>query len=104
MNNITIKKLSAMPYAQAHVEIMPDGEINLFSYETLVISVDADGWVYCSGLYSMTTRKHISAFAKEYCQPLDFHYIKKVYNDDMVINMHTGEIIPWLEYVNGGEG
>ena len=103
MNNVTIKKLSAMPYAQAHVEITADGEINLFSYETLVVSVDRDGWVYCSGLYSMTTRKHISAFAKEYCQPLDFHTIKKVYNDDMVINMHTGEVIDFDTYVNGNE-
>ena len=99
----TIKKLSAMPYAQAHVEITPDGDIHLFSYETLVVSIDADGWVYCSGLYSMTTRKHISAFAKEYCQPLDFHTIKKVYNDDMVINMHTGEVIDFAEYVGGDE-
>lgn len=99
----TIKKLSAMPYAQAHIEITPNGEINLFSYETLVVSIDSDGWVYCSGLYSMTTRKHISAFAKEYCKPLDFHTIKKVYNDNMVINMHTGEVIDLAEYVGGEE-
>ena len=99
----TIKKLSAMPYAQAHVEITPDGEINLFSYETLVVSIDHDGWVQVSGLYSMTTRKHISAFAKEYCQSLDFHTLKKVYNDDMVINMHTGEVIDFAEYVGGDE-
>lgn len=103
MKNITIKKLTAMPYAQAHVEIMPNGEINLFSYETLVISIDPNGWVSCSGLYSMTTRKHISAFVKEYAKPLDYQTIKKVYSDDMVINMHTGEVMPWEEYVNGGE-
>ena len=64
----TIKKLNAMPYAQAHIEIIDDTAY-LFSYTTLVASVrvDDDGkWIRCYGLYSMTTRKHISAFAKEY--------------------------------------
>lgn len=97
----TIKKLSAMPYAQAHVEITPNGEINLFSYETLVVSIDADGWVYCSGLYSMTTRKHISAFAKEYLSPLDYYDLKKAYEGRYVINYQTGEIIFWDEYEKG---
>lgn len=99
----TIKKLSAMPYAQAHVEFTAIGEINLFSYNTLVVSIDVNGWVQVFGLYSMTTRKHISAFAKEYAQPLDFHTLKKVYNDKMVINMHTGEVITLEEYEKGGD-
>lgn len=89
---MTIKKLTAMPYAQAHIEITDEGEILLFSYVTLVAAIDADGWFECYGLYSATTRKHISAFAKEYT-PFDYATAKMMYNDNMKINIHTGEVV-----------
>ena len=77
---MTIKKLSAMPYAQAHIEISESGDICLFSYVTLVAWIDKDGWCGCTGTYSQTTRKHISAFAKEYAAPLDYYSFKKAYS------------------------
>lgn len=60
-----IKKLSAMPYAQAHVEIDPEGTIYLFSYNTCVAAIIGE-WLEVYGLYSATTRRHIGAFMKEY--------------------------------------
>ena len=63
---MTIKKLTAMPYAQAHIEIDNDYNISLFSYVTLVATITKEGWLTVYGLYSMTARKHISAFMKEY--------------------------------------
>lgn len=93
MKTITIKKLSTMPYAQAHVEIMPDGSKTLFSYVTRVVSVDAEGFVTVYGLHSPTTRKHISAFAKEYLAPLDYYSLKEACNGDYKINYLTGEIV-----------
>ena len=63
---MTIKKLTAMPYAQAHIEIDNDRNTHLFSYVTLVATITNDGWLTVYGLHSMTTRKHISAFMKEY--------------------------------------
>lgn len=98
----TIKKLSSMPYAQAHVEISPNGTIALFSYTTMVCQVDTDGFVLVTGLYSMTTRKHISAFAKEYLSPLNYYDLKRAYQERYVINYQTGEIIFWDEYEKGG--
>lgn len=89
---LTIKKLSAMPYTQAHIEIANDGSICLFSYTTLVASIDADGWCCCYGLYSQTTRKHISAFAKEYANPLTYFDFKRAYQEGYIINRHTGEV------------
>ena len=68
---MTIKKLSRMPYAQAHVEIH-DGTISLFSYVTLVADIDKDGWLTVYGLYSQTTR---------------------IYNDGYKFNIHTGEVV-----------
>lgn len=89
---MTIKKLSAMPYAQAHIEIDDGGNIHLFSYVTLVATVTNEGWLTVNGLYSMTTRKHISAFMKEYCGVLDYQSAKSAYEGGYRINTHTGEI------------
>ncbi len=93
MTKITIKKLTAMPYAQAHIEIHEDGSISLFSYVTLVAHITAEGWLTVYGLYSATTRKHISAFMREYAHPCDYYTAKAIYNDDKMINIHTGEVM-----------
>lgn len=90
---MTIKKLSAMPYAQAHIEIDNDNNVHLFSYYTLVATITPDGWLTVNGLYSMTTRKHISAFMKEYGGGvLDYQSAKSAYEGGYRINTHTGEI------------
>lgn len=88
-----IKKLKSMPYAQAHIEIV-DNVYHLFSYKTLVATVryeDGEKWIRCYGLYSMTTRKHISAFAKEH--DLTFDNFKSISREPYEMNMNTGEII-----------
>lgn len=87
----TTTKLSAMPYAQAAVIHHPNGSITLRSYLTDVAHITADGWLSIHGLYSMTTRKHIGAFVKEYAN-LDFQTAKKLYVDGYQYNIHTGEV------------
>lgn len=89
---MTIKKLSAMPYAQAHIEIDDNGNVALFSYVTLVATITADGWLTVNGLYSMTTRKHISVFMREYGENLDYDAAKRAYEGNYRINIYTGEI------------
>ena len=61
-----IKKLKFMPYAQAQVIQFDDGSVSLISYTTSVAHISANGFLTVYGLYSMTTRRHISAFIKEY--------------------------------------
>jgi hypothetical protein len=39
----------------------------------------------------MTTRKHLGAFAKEYCH-LNYQCLKQLYEDNMRFNLATGEI------------
>jgi hypothetical protein len=88
-----IKKLKTMPYAQAHIEIHDD-TYYLFSYVTLVATVryeDGEKWIKCYGLYSSTTRKHISAFAKEH--DLQFTDFKEIAGCPFEMNMMTGEIL-----------
>lgn len=92
-----IKKLARMPYAQAHVEIDEAGNKYLFSYTTLVVTIDSDGWLTCTGLYSRTTRKHISAFMREYVtwpngEPGDYYTAKHAYEGNYRYNVNTGEV------------
>ena len=93
MTVIKTTKLQAMPTAQAKVYHYDNGDIVLCSYATLVCMIDSDGWLSCNGLYSMTTRKHISAFMKEYAAPLNYYTAKMMYETDCQINIHTGEIV-----------
>lgn len=92
-------KLPSMPYASAHVTYHDNGDIDLVSYYTRVITVDRDGWMECTGTYSATTRKHIGAFIRDIVNPLSGHDLsyytaKALYNDGMKMNVHTGEVIP----------
>ena len=84
-------KLKSRPYAQCEVIYTEDG-ILLKSYQTIVLSLSCDGWLEVYGLYSMTTRKHISAFMREYT---DFNYYtaKECYEKNYKLNLETGEIV-----------
>lgn len=89
----TTTKLSAMPHAQAIVIKMDNGNIILRSYCTDVALIQADGWLSINGLYSMTTRKHIGAFVKEYAN-ISYQLAKKLFEDKLVYNIYTGEVAP----------
>jgi hypothetical protein len=86
----TTKKLNEMPYAQAQVIIRPN-LVELQSYETIVAFIE-DGWLYVRGLYSMTTRKHLKAFCKEFCGFDTFSTIKTLALEHMRMNVYTGEV------------
>ena len=81
-------KFTDHKYAQAHKEEM-FGNTYLYSYSTKVAEV-RDGWLRIFGLYSMTTRKHISWFMREL--GLDYKLAKQLYEDYMTMNIYTGEV------------
>ena len=88
------KKLKYIPYGQAKVRDYRDiGEdmIVLQSYSADVIIVH-NGWFECTGLYSMTTRKHISAFMREYFPQWGFQLAKEWAGSGKKICLETGEI------------
>lgn len=89
----TVKKLSAMPYAQAHIKILDDGSVHLFSYVTRVAIYRPDKWLMVTGLSSMTTRRHISAFLKEYVPSVDFQMAKYLVQEHLAYNTETGEVV-----------
>ena len=87
------KKLSAMPYAQAKVNLLSGFYHNeLISYETTVAAVRG-GWLYIYGLYSATTRKHIGAYVREYAN-ISYQTAKDLYQKKMKYNIYTGEVAP----------
>ena len=96
-----MKKLAKMPYAQAHIEDTAYGTA-LISYTTKVAEIKNDA-VYVYGLYSMTTRKHISAYLAEYglpytiakeCVKLNAHYC---ISHQCFCHNETGEILKELQ-------
>ena len=80
------------PYAQCSVRVLTDGSVVFTSYNTDVIYIDKDGWLYVSGLYSATTRKQIGYFLKEYVPALTYQDIKTLYCNKNILNIYTGEI------------
>lgn len=89
-----IKKLKFMPYAQAQIIVFDDGSVSLISYATSVAHISKNGFLTVNGLYSMTTRRHIGAFIKEYSNgTLDYSFAKKAYEGNYSINIFTGEVL-----------
>ena len=90
-----VRRLRKMPYAQACVKDYSDiGQdmLVLQSYQTDVLIV-GEGRMSCTGLYSMTTRKHISAFLWEYFPYITFQMVKQIAGTDKEIDLFSGEIV-----------
>lgn len=85
-------KLKNHPYAQCSVRELIDGSVVFTSYNTDVIYIDKDGWLYVSGLYSATTRKQIGYFLNEYVPALTYQDIKSLYYNKQLLNIYTAEI------------
>jgi len=87
------KPLPSMPYAQAGIRFETDGSVSLISYFTRVAYIAGDV-LHVNGLYSMTTRKHISAFIRAYAPSICFADVRDAVRDNVAINIRTGERIP----------
>lgn len=86
-----MRALNNMPYAQAKVFIRDNGDQILVSYKTTVAGIE-DGYLWCNGTYSATTRRHLGAYAKEL--GLTYQVMKWLYEHDSKLNLATGEVIP----------
>ena len=77
-------------YAQAHVNFFDDNTVELWSYTTRIISITPEGWLHCTGTYSMTTIKHIGWFMRE--RGFTYQLAKQMYLDNKEFNIYTGEV------------
>lgn len=92
---LSARPLSRMPYAQASVAEYPS-KIALISYKTLVAEIrrDANGaWLRVYGLYSATTRRHISAFMREFGMGNDYRVARMCAEMGHWYNLETGEVV-----------
>ena len=99
------RRLSAMPSAQAgiidHVDTYDNahhyrGRIpghTLISYDTIAATLTADGILTVSCLCSVSTRKHVSAFLREFCPSICYQDAKAALNGNYSINIYTGDHI-----------
>ena len=88
------RALHEMPTAQCGVMFPENGGVLFMSYTTSVIYIDDNGWLTCTGTYSPTTRKQMGRFLKEYAPMISYQMAKKAYEDEMTINIYTGEVKP----------
>ena len=98
-NPIFVRALSNMPYAQASV-LEQEGKLELISYATKVAEIrwGANGaWLRVYGLYSATTRRHISAFMREYGMGNGYEVARKCAEMGHWYNLETGEVVEDLE-------
>ena len=95
----TTSTLKFMPHAQATVRRYENGDIYMISYRTVVIRLSADGWLTCTGTYSRTTIRHISAFMKEFVslpngERGSYYMAKVVFLGAEATEIYTGEVRP----------
>lgn len=76
-------------YASTYVRIFDDDTVQLVSYTTTVIEITPEGWLSVTGLYSMTTIKHIGWFMRE--RGMTYQLAKQLYKDNKEYNVYTGE-------------
>ena len=84
-----VKAVAGHNYAQAHEYHYFDGTVTLISYTTPVITITPEGWLSCTGTYSMTTIKHIGWFMRE--RGFTYQLAKQMYLDNKEFNVYTGE-------------
>lgn len=77
------RKLHDHASAQCCVRLYKNGDICLQSYMTDVVYYDSTrGFLYCTGTYSQTTRKHISWFLREYFPSVSYQSMRDCYQND----------------------
>lgn len=88
-----IKKLKNHQSAQCHIFEGNNREY-LISYRTKVLIVDYEAkTMEVTGLYSMTTRKHIGWYLMERFPNITYHMVKKAHEEGKKIDILTGELI-----------
>ncbi len=87
------KAVAGHEYAQARENFFDDGTVQLQSYSTIIIEIDPEGWLHVTGLYSMTTIKHIGWFMRS--RGLTYQLAKKMLYDHKDYNVRTGEVRDW---------
>lgn len=93
------KKLRDHASAQCCVRHYENGDLCLQSYRTDVVYYDqSQNVLYCTGIYSQTTRTHISWFLRKYFPSISYQTMRDAYlNDECVCVRGYGPCIALTE-------
>ena len=83
------KAVAGHEYAQAQENYFDDGTVQLQSYSTIIIEIDPEGWLHCTGTYSITTIKHIGWFMR--ARGMTYQLAKLLYLENKEYNINTDE-------------
>lgn len=85
---VKLERLKGHEQAQAHI-IRDHNKIELWSYSTKVLIYDTiNQTIECTGLYSATTRRHISWYMDEtFNGKYDYYDIKEAYENDTMLEV-----------------
>ena len=78
------KPLKKHRFCQCGVVHSGVDDYSLISYDSVVIEVH-NGIMHINGLYTQTTKKHISYFLEEYYPNVKFKYVKYAYEHQLNI-------------------
>lgn len=87
------KALKGHDQANCYVFKTSSGKWGLCSYNTVVLLIDTDNYLECTGLYSMTTRRHIGWFLSEYFPHLNYYFVKDMAMKGYKFNLEDGDIV-----------
>ena len=98
------RRLETMPSAQAGIIYHIDDTdangryfrrpgVTLISYETAAATLSYDGILTVDCLCSVTTRRHVSAFLREYCPGITYQDAKAAHAGGYSIDITTGDHI-----------
>lgn len=90
-DDVISRKLKRHQYSQCEVLSNSVGDMVFRSYTTDILFITRDGYVFCTGLYSKTTRRQLSWFLSEYYTGLDYHGVANMYYNNEIYNCLTNE-------------
>lgn len=99
--NYTKHRLPEHKSANCWEKIFDNGDVVLQSYNTDVLYfVRETHMLYCTGLYSATTRKHIGWFLRAVwgLEKVTYDMCKCAFFEDKKINTRTGELVSLSEW------
>lgn len=89
------RPVASCPHGSCGLIDLPNA-IRLVSYVTVCGELTNDGWLTACHYSSTTTAKHINAFIRDYIRreipSFSYQDWKKLVNDKIALNIHTGEI------------
>ena len=69
--------------------LIRENGVALVNNNIITLHIDRDGWLTC---YSLPLEKQVKNFLLRYAPMVNFNMVKCCYEDDMTLDVNTGEV------------